>query len=133
MNHIQQKVADGDCGVAAIAILTGKTYDNVMYYVPPCVYEFGLWIVYIPYALMAITGEAWGIKYYAAPLVKQLSMFDFPKEPTMYGIYRPDGVFHYIVSDGEYLYDPLLPNRITLEQARLDYHSGWTIYAEIKK
>lgn len=133
MNHIPQTVPYGDCIVSAIAMFCGVSYERVMQSVPPDVIPHGMWYAEVLHAIEKIENAAPSLTSYLNQQVKQLSQFEFPPCRAIYGVIRIEsGAFHYVFSDGEYLYDPLLPDKITLEQAKLDYHSGWLVVGIIK-
>lgn len=134
MEHIPQKFKEGDCGIATIALATNVTYERVLESVAPDACQHGIWVAELLHSLKKITGEEWSTKYYSTTF-PQLSQYEFPKCPAVYGVIRLEAgnKWHYVFSDGEYFYDPLLPDKITIEQAKLDYHSGWCIMVEIKK
>lgn len=134
MKHIAQNFDSGDCGVACIAMVTATPYDRVMLSVPPDVADYGLWIPEVLHCLKKITGTEWTLKLFTTDF-PQLSRFEFPLEPAIVGVLRIEhgNVFHYVASDGEYLYDPLLPDRILITDAQLDYHSGWLVNCVIKR
>ena len=133
MKHIPQRYDTGDCGVASLAMFLDQSYEDIMQSVPPDVVPYGLWI----YEKLHVIKKRANIDAlwvsYTAPLI-QLSRYEIPKEPWILGIMRieHDYAFHYVYSDGVYFHDPLLPNKITVEQAKTDYHSGWLIYCLIK-
>lgn len=130
MNHIPQKFPDGDCIVCCIAMALNVTYERVMQSVAPDVVPHGMWYGEVLHTIKKITGDDWAITQYTSPM--QLSQYKFPSHACIYGVVRTEAAdaYHYIVSDGEYLYDPLLPEKILLFDAKLDYHSGWQIVAK---
>ncbi len=133
MQHVTQKADTGDCGVAAIAMLCGVSCDRVMESVPPDVIPHGLWIPELQHAIEKITGKATTITFHNENTIQQLSRYELKKEPAILAVFRLEAgnAFHYVATDGEYFYDPLLPTKIELLQARTDYHSGWAVLAKI--
>lgn len=136
--HIQQKLPAGDCGIACIGMITGTTYERVMESVAPDSQRYGLWYAEVLHALLKITCKRWYLIEQATDTIinhqPTIKDFGFQKEPTMYGILRPDAgfVFHYVASDGVSFSDPLLPNAISLEEAKTDYHASWIIVGIIR-
>jgi hypothetical protein len=133
LKHITQKSDKGDCIVSCIAMYCGVDYDRVMKSVPPDVIPHGLWIQEAMHSIEKISGKVPALSYYNDIMIQQISRFEFPKKPAIYGCLRIEAgnVFHYVVSDGEYFYDPMLPDSIPLSAAKLDYHSGWLVTSMI--
>jgi hypothetical protein len=134
MKHVVQRSPDGDCIVSALAMYCGVSVERVMQSVPPDVVPHGMWIPEVLHAIEKIDNTVPASTYYNGKRAIQLSQFQFPKQRIILGVLRLEAgnVWHYIFSDGEYFYDPLLPDRISLEQAKTDYHSGWSIMVTIK-
>jgi hypothetical protein len=133
MKHIPQKAPDGDCGVCCAALFLNQSYEEIMQSVPPDVIPHGLWIPELCHTIKKRADIDVAVVTYNKDLF-QISQFDFPKEPVILGVLRLEAgnVFHYVFSDGVYLYDPMLPDKITLNQAKTDYHSGWLVVSMIK-
>jgi hypothetical protein len=135
MNHIPQTAPYGDCIVSAIAMYCDVSYERVMQSVAPDVIPEGMWYAEVLHAIEKITRETSSLTSYLNQQIKQVSQFEFPKEKAIYGVLRAElgYTFHYVCCDGENFYDPLLPESITLKQAKTDYHSGWLVVAMIKR
>lgn len=133
MIHIPQKFDEGDCIVSCLAMFLSESYEDVMQSIPPDVVPHGLWIYEVLHVIKKRSDVNASLVSYTPPL-PQLSRYDIPKEPCILGMMRieHDYAFHYVYSDGIYFHDPLLPNKITVEQAKTDYHSGWLVYCLIK-
>lgn len=133
MNHVTQLSDSGDCGVACLAIFCHVPYKRVMESVPSDVIPHGLWLPEVLHAVEKITTKVPSLTYYNDQKIQQLSRYEFPQEMAIYGVLRleANSAFHYVCCDGSYLYDPMLPDKITLDHAKLDYHSGWAIIARI--
>jgi hypothetical protein len=132
MLHISQLARDGDCGVCAIGMVIDQSYEEVMKSTPPDVVPHGLWIPEVCHIIKKRTGKDVAVVTYNKDL-PQLSQYDFGSDRAIYGVLRIEAgnVFHYVVSDGEYFHDPMLPQRISVLNAKTDYHSGWAIVCKI--
>jgi hypothetical protein len=124
----------GDCTVAVLAMFLEQSYEEIMQSVPPDVIPYGLWVPEMCHVIKKRSGIDAAVVMYNGDF-KQVSQFEFPKEPAIYGVMRIEAgnVWHYIYCDGENFHDPMLPEAITLEQAKTDYHSGWLVACMIKK
>lgn len=132
LQHIPQKADDGDCIVTCIALYCGVDYDRVMESVPPDVIPHGMWLVEVLHTIEKITVKVPSITSYSNNMIQQVSRFEFPKKPAIYGCWRIEAnIWHYVYSDGERFYDPLLPDSIPLSAAKTDYHSGWLVMSMI--
>lgn len=132
--HIPQTAPEGDCTVSCLALYCNVSYERVMQSVPADVIPHGLWIAEMLHAIEKIDNSVPAVVSYNGKRIIQLSQFQFPKNRVILGVLRTEagGAFHYVFSDGQYFYDPMLPDSITIEQAKLDYHSGWAIVSVIK-
>lgn len=134
MNHIKQKAVYGDCGVAAIAMVTNVNYERVIQSVPPDVIPFGLWHAEVLHALKKITNKTWSLKEFVTtyPLVKD---YEFPMQNCIYGVTIPEmgNTFHYIACDGKIFYDPSMNLPLLLADVKKYTNiKNWPILAEFK-
>jgi hypothetical protein len=132
LEHIPQKADEGDCIVTCIALYCNVDYDRVMQSVPSDVIPYGMWVPSVLEAIEKISNKVPSVTTYNGRMIQQISRFDFLKKPAIYGCWRIEaGVWHYVFSDGERFYDPLLPDSIPLSAAKTDYHSGWLVMSMI--
>ena len=139
MNHVQQKLPEGDCGVAVLAIVTNTSYERVLQSVAPDAVTHGLWYSEMLHALLKITGKHWGVIDFttdsAFKIQPTIRDYKFSDMPVILGIVRPDAgyIFHYIaIAEGQ-LHDPLLPDALPLESAKTGYHGDWIIQSVFRQ
>lgn len=128
MFHIRQR-RWADCGVATIAMAAGVAYERVLESVAPDCFVHGLWSGEILHALLKITGRDWSFVEFDGEIT--LKDFPFPEGPAIICIDRPEMAHywarHYAVIAGNVIYDPLLKEPLSMEEAKGDHHAAWRV------